>query len=80
MQFLINFFAFRPTFSVMLLKIVWCIYLANTLLQTYISIVASYRATAAIAPDLMSDFHKRRSPKASRPAMIEPHVLSSDRI
>lgn len=38
MQFLINFFALRPTFSVMGLKIVWYIYLTNTLLQTYISI------------------------------------------
>lgn len=38
MQFLINFFSLRPTFGVVGLKIVWYIYLANTLLQTYISI------------------------------------------
>ncbi len=38
MDVLINFFALRPTFTVMRLKIVWYIYLLNTVFQTYISI------------------------------------------
>ena len=38
MQFLINFFAFRPTFTFMGLRVVWYIYLANTILQAYISV------------------------------------------
>ena len=35
MEVLINFFALRPTFTVMGLKIVWYIYLLNTVIQTY---------------------------------------------
>jgi hypothetical protein len=44
MQVLINFFALRPTFTFMGLKIVWYIYLANTILQTYISVSGISRA------------------------------------
>ena len=35
MEVLINFFALRPTFTVMGLKVVWYIYLLNTFIQTY---------------------------------------------
>ena len=38
MEVLINFFALRPTFTVMGLKVVWYIYLLNTFIQTYIAV------------------------------------------
>ena len=38
MEVLINFFALRPTFTVMGLKVVWYIYLLNTFVQTYIAV------------------------------------------
>jgi hypothetical protein len=38
MQILINFFALRPTFTFMGLKVVWYIYLLNTFFQTYIAV------------------------------------------
>ena len=38
MEVLINFFALRPTFTFLGLKIVWYIYLLNTFFQTYIAV------------------------------------------
>ena len=38
MNTLINFFALRPTFSFSGLKIVWYIYLLNTMVQSYIAV------------------------------------------
>jgi hypothetical protein len=35
MEVLISFFALRPTFTVLGLKVVWYIYLLNTFVQTY---------------------------------------------
>jgi len=35
---LINFFALRPTFTVMGLKVVWYVYLLNTAVQVYIAL------------------------------------------
>jgi hypothetical protein len=46
METLINFFALRPTFTHFGLKIVWYIYLANTLLQTYIAVAGIFRLLA----------------------------------
>ena len=38
MEALINFFALRPTFTFFGLQVVWYLYLANTIIQTYVSI------------------------------------------
>jgi hypothetical protein len=38
METLINFFAFRPTFTFFGLKVVWYLYLLNTIVQLYTSI------------------------------------------
>jgi len=38
MQALINFFAFRPVFTLFGLRLVWYVYLINTLVQLYIGI------------------------------------------
>ena len=46
MEFLINFFAFRPTFTFFGLKVVWYIYLFNTVVQTYISMSGISRVMA----------------------------------
>jgi hypothetical protein len=46
MEALINFFALRPTFTFLGLKVVWYIYLLNTLIQTYIAVSTAFRALA----------------------------------
>ena len=46
MEVLINFFALRPTFTFVGLKIVWCIYLLNTGIQTYVAVTAISRVLA----------------------------------
>jgi hypothetical protein len=46
MDALINFFALRPAFTFFGLKIVWYIYLLNTLVQTYIAVATIFRALA----------------------------------
>lgn len=38
MDFLISFFALRPTFTHFGLKVVWYIYLLNVLVQTYVAV------------------------------------------
>ena len=38
METLINFFALRPTFTVMGLKVVWYVYLLNTATQVYVTL------------------------------------------
>jgi len=38
MEALINFFTLRPTFTFFGLKVVWYLYLFNTVVQTYVSI------------------------------------------
>jgi hypothetical protein len=38
MDRLISFFIFRPTFTVLGLRVVWYIYLANTVVQFYLAI------------------------------------------
>ena len=38
MEILSNFFALRPTFTVVGLKVVWYIYLLNTFIQTYVAV------------------------------------------
>jgi hypothetical protein len=40
MEVFISFFALRPTFTVLGLKVVWYVYLLNTVVQTYIAIRA----------------------------------------
>src|SRR5438874_10442264 len=44
METLINFFVLRPTFTFFGLKIVWYIYLSNTIVQTYIAVSGISRA------------------------------------
>jgi hypothetical protein len=46
MKVLINFFALRPTFTFMGLKVVWYIYLLNTFVQTYIAVAGISRVLA----------------------------------
>ena len=46
METLINFFALRPTFTFFGLKVVWYIYLANTLLQAYVGVSGVFRLLA----------------------------------
>ena len=46
METIINFFALRPTFTFMGLKIVWYIYLLNTFIQTYIAVSGISRVLA----------------------------------
>jgi hypothetical protein len=46
MEALVNFFALRPTFTFLGLRIVWYIYLFNTLVQTYIAVSTIFRALA----------------------------------
>jgi hypothetical protein len=46
MEILINFFALRPTFTFMGLKIVWYIFLLNTFVQTYIAVAGISRILA----------------------------------
>jgi hypothetical protein len=46
MEVLINFFALRPTFTFLGLKIVWYIYLLNTLVQSYIAVASVFRTLA----------------------------------
>ena len=46
MDALINFFALRPTFTFLGLRVVWYIYLFNTLVQTYIAVSTIFRALA----------------------------------
>ena len=38
MEALINFFALRPTFTLYGIRIVWYLYLTNTIVQTYVSV------------------------------------------
>ena len=38
MDFLINFFTLRPTFTVRIVRVVWYIFLLNTAVQTYVSL------------------------------------------
>jgi hypothetical protein len=46
MEALINFFALRPAFTVMGLKAVWYLYLANTIVQTYVAVAGISRVLA----------------------------------
>jgi hypothetical protein len=46
MAVLINFFAFRPTFTLFGLKVVWYIYLLNTIVQSYLSVSGIFQALA----------------------------------
>jgi hypothetical protein len=46
MPALISFFALRPTFTFLGLKVVWYIYLLNTLVQSYIAVATVFRALA----------------------------------
>ncbi|HEY5505753.1 MAG TPA: hypothetical protein VIK28_11395 [Sedimentisphaerales bacterium] len=46
MEVLISFFALRPTFTVLGLKVVWYIYLLNTVVQTYIAVSGISRVLA----------------------------------
>ena len=46
MEILINFFALRPTFTHLGLKVVWYIYLLNTFLQTYVAVSGIFRVLA----------------------------------
>jgi len=46
METLINFFALRPTFTHLGLKVVWYLYLLNTVVQTYVSISSISQALA----------------------------------
>jgi hypothetical protein len=46
MDALINFFALRPTFTFTGLKVVWYIYLLNTVVQAYLAISVIIRALA----------------------------------
>jgi hypothetical protein len=43
---LINFFALRPTFTLLGLQIVWYLYLLNTLVQAYVSVFGILQALA----------------------------------
>jgi hypothetical protein len=46
METLINFFALRPTFTFFGLQVVWYLYLANTIVQTYVSVSGISRLLA----------------------------------
>lgn len=46
MDALFNFFALRPTFTVMGLKVAWYLYLANTIVQTYVAVAGISRVLA----------------------------------
>jgi hypothetical protein len=46
METLINFFALRPTFTFLGLKIVWYLYLLNTFVQTYVAVSGISRLLA----------------------------------
>jgi hypothetical protein len=46
MDTLINFFAMRPTFTFMGLRVVWYIYLLNVLVQSYVAIFGIFQALA----------------------------------
>jgi hypothetical protein len=46
MDALINFFALRPTFTFVGIKVVWYLYLLNVVVQTYISILGISRILA----------------------------------
>lgn len=46
MEALVNFFALRPTFTVMGLKVVWYLYLANVVVQTYVGVSGISRVLA----------------------------------
>jgi hypothetical protein len=46
METLIDFFALRPTFTFYGIKIVWYIYLTNTVVQTYVNISGISRLLA----------------------------------
>ena len=46
MEALVNFFTLRPTFTVMGLKAVWYLYLANVVVQTYVGVSGISRVLA----------------------------------
>jgi hypothetical protein len=46
MEVLIDFFTLRPTFTFFGLKVVWYVYLLNTLLQSYLAISGILHALA----------------------------------
>ena len=46
METLIDFFALRPTFTFYGIKIVWYLYLTNTIVQTYVSVSGISRILA----------------------------------
>ncbi len=46
MDTLINFFTLRPTFTFMGLQVVWYIYLAQVVVQSYISVSGIFQALA----------------------------------
>jgi len=46
MHVLIDFFALRPIFTFVGLKVVWYIYLANVIVQTYVSLSGIFQVLA----------------------------------
>jgi hypothetical protein len=46
METLINFFTLRPTFTFLGLKVVWYLYLLNTVVQTYVAVSGISRILA----------------------------------
>ena len=46
MEVLINFFALRPTFTLLGLKVVWYVYLLNVILQSYLAVSGIFQALA----------------------------------
>ncbi len=56
MESIINFFALRPTFTILGLRFVWYIYLLNTFVQAYVSIsgISQILAQRGLQLDLWS--------------------------
>ena len=46
MDALINFFAFRPVFTLSGLRVVWFIYLSNVVVQSYVAVFGIFQALA----------------------------------
>jgi hypothetical protein len=44
MDTLISFFALRPTFTFLGLRVVWYIYLSNVIVQSYVAVFAIFQA------------------------------------
>lgn len=46
MEALINFFALRPVFTFLGLRVVWYIYLSNVVVQSYVAVFGIFQALA----------------------------------